>query len=668
MRRLLLLLTCACLGAQVLAAVPGPADRRPTDPDDDLLAGQPGRPARPGGRPLLHAIGLGALVVPGRPVDRLHHEPDGPHEHLEGALRRRVAGADGPVRRSPGRAVWSHDGRHIVYAQDVGGNEVWDLYAVPSDGGATVNVTKTPEVSETNAQFSPDGRLVAFERKPERAPVVNLAVMNWSDRSMRELTHEETKDHLWALAGWSPDGKSLYATRGNIGSTDADVYRVDVASGHAENLTPHQGEVLYAVASVSPDGKTLLVSSNEKGGFENVALLDGASRKLTWVTDTQWQAMPGSFSADNEHFTYMINHDGMADTYVATRANLAGERVDMPQGLTVPDGTPSAFSPDGARLIISHQSAQRPSDFWIYRVADKKAEQLTRSAVASLQPSAIPPAQVVHYASFDGKIISALLWMPYNLQRDGSAPAVLLPHGGPTGQTVDYFNRTAAALASRGYVCLAPNVRGSTGYGIEFQKANYKDLGGGDLQDEVYGVTWLIETGYVDKQKVGITGGSYGGFMTLMAIGKTPDVWAAAVEEFGIINWLTMLEHSNPLLQQYQMSLLGNPQTDRAVYEAASPLKYIRDAKAPLLVLQGENDIRVPKEEAEQVVQVLKQAGKTVEAHYYAQEGHGFAKRENQIDAMRRTIDWFDKYLKQGQGARGKGQGGSSKGQVARGK
>jgi len=181
---------------------------------------------------------------------------------------------------------------------------------------------------------------------------------------------------------------------------------------------------------------------------------------------------------------------------------------------------------------------------------------------------------------------------------------------------------------------------------MDFQRANYQDLGGGDLQDEVYAVKFLESTGYVNSKKIGITGGSYGGFMTLMAIGKTPDVWAAAVELFGIIDWMTMLQHSDPELQQYEKSLLGDPEKNQKVYEATSPIAYIHNVKAPLLVLQGANDPRVPKEEAEQVVDLLKKDGKTVDAHYYPNEGHGFAKRENQIDSIQRTIEWLDKYLK----------------------
>src|SRR5262249_53489087 len=153
----------------------------------------------------------------------------------------------------------------------------------------------------------------------------------------------------------------------------------------------------------------------------------------------------------------------------------------------------------------------------------------------------------------------------------------------------------------------------------------------------------LAATGFVDPKKIGITGGSYGGYMTLMAGGKRPDLWAAAVEGYGIIDWFSMYEHEAPPLRQYEIRLLGDPVADRQIYEAASPLTYIRNAKAPLLVLQGDNDIRVPKEQAEKVVSMLRAQGTVVDAHFYAGEGHGFAKRENQIDSIERLVVWFDR-------------------------
>lgn len=543
-------------------------------------------------------------------------------------------------------AIWSPDGKWIVYNQDFGGSEYYDLFAVSSEGGAPINLTNTPDISESGPLFSHDGKTIAFEYKPKTASVIDIALLDWNSRQVKKLTNEQTKDHLWQLTNWTSDGKYIVASRMNAGFDDGSVYRIEIASGKAEELTPHQGNVLFTASSASPDGKTVLVTSNQKGGYQNAALLDVATKQLKWITDTQWEASSGDFSSDGKLATWTLNADGVTTTYLYDVATGKSDPIKMPTGLTSATGTPNSFSPDGKSLLLSHESSQRPSDFWVYDRASRKAHQLTYSAVAGLNPADLPPAQLVHYKSFDGKMISAFLWVPFNLKRDGTNPAVVLPHGGPTGQTVDYFNSFAAALASRGYTCIAPNVRGSTGYGIDFQKANYRDLGGGDLQDEVYATRFLIDTGYVDARKIGITGGSYGGFMTLMAIGKVPDLWAAGVELFGIINWYTMLQHEDPFLQQYEKTLMGDPEKDRGVYEAASPIKYIRNEKAPLLVLQGTNDIRVPKEEAEQVVEILKKEGRTVDAHYYEGEGHGFSKRENQIDSLRRTVDWFDKYLK----------------------
>jgi len=300
----------------------------------------------------------------------------------------------------------------------------------------------------------------------------------------------------------------------------------------------------------------------------------------------------------------------------------------------------------GRSLAALTRELDDAAGFWTYDIARRSIRQISRSSVASLSASPVPASEVVHYKAKDGRLISALLWVPFNLRRDASNPAVVVPHGGPTSQMQDEWNPIIAALVSRGYVCIAPNVRGSTGYGMEFQRANFQDLGGGDLQDEVSAATFLVETGYVNSKRIGITGGSYGGYMTLMAVSRTPDVWAAGVEEYGIVNWLTMLEHEDPFLQQYEKSLLGDPVKDRAAYDAASPITYLHDTHAPLLILQGDNDPRVPKEEALQVFDLLRQDGKTVEAHFYPNEGHGFAQRDNRIDALSRMVAWFDRYLK----------------------
>jgi dipeptidyl aminopeptidase/acylaminoacyl peptidase len=545
-------------------------------------------------------------------------------------------------------AVWSPDGKWILYQQDAGGNELYDIYAVPSDGGTIVNLTNTPKVREQDPRWSPDGRSIAVAVKAESAAVYDLAIIDWRTHAVRRLTNETAPDRNWSFAAWSPDGRTVYGHRWHVSFTDADVYGIDVASGRTHNLTPHEGRVRNRPTSLSPDGKTLLITSNAKNGAMNVALLDVATGARSWVTDVLWEAESGHFSPDGKSFTYTLNVDGRIDAFVASRATLKASRVAMPAGLNTFEGTPSTFAPRGDRVVVSHQSSTEPADLWIYDLQSRTPRQLTVSAISSLKSTPLPASQLVHYKTFDGKIISALLWMPLNLERRASNPAIVMPHGGPTWQMADYWNTDVAALVSRGYIVIAPNVRGSTGYGIDFQRANYQGLGGGDLQDEVYAAKFLQSTGYVDPKRIGIMGGSYGGFMTLMAVGKTPDVWAAGVSQYGIIDWRAMTKFSDPLLNQYLRSLLGDPVKDSTVYLDASPIKFIHDVRAPLLVLQGDNDIRVPKEEAQQVVAMLKADGKTVDVKYYPNEGHGFQKRENQIDAITRSIEWMDRYLKTG--------------------
>ncbi len=545
-------------------------------------------------------------------------------------------------------AVWSPDGNWIVYQQDHAGNELYDLYAIPSAGGEPVNLTNTPAIREQDPRWSHDGKTIAFAYKPKDGTQYDIALLDWTTRKVHKLTNERQPGYSWSVVAWSKDDKTIYANRINPPFTDSEVFRIEVATGTAENLTPHHGTVRYLASSLSPDDRTLLITSDAKGGYMNVAQVDVATKKLSWATDTKWEAFSGNFSPDGKRYTYVINEDGLTDAYLADCATNQAEKLELAHGLNFFSGNPTEFAPQGDRVIVSHEASNQPGDLWIYNIGNRHPDQLTFSAIASLRAVPLPASQIVHYKTFDGKIITALLWIPFNLKRDGTNPALVVPHGGPTGQRVDYWSPEVQALTSRGYICIAPNPRGSTGYGLDFQKANFQDLGGGDLKDELAGVEFLKGTGYVDPKKIGITGGSYGGFMTLMAIGKAPDVWGAAVEEYGIINWSSMLKSSDPSLNEYLKALLGNPDQNRKVYEADSPITYIRNEKAPLLVLQGDNDPRVPKEEAQQVVDILKKEARTVDVHYYPNEGHGFSKRENQIDSMRRTVDWFDKYLKGG--------------------
>lgn len=635
------------LAPLLMGAANSPVDRKATPPDSIVSA------ANPDAAP----IPVDALFYM-RSVSGPTWSPDGREVAFTTDITGRsnlwkVAAAGGwPMQLTVSNdrqmgASWSPDGKWIVYQQDHGGNEIWQLFAIPADGGTPVLLAGDADTAVSDPAWSPDGSQLLVMVKSKQASVADIGVLDFKTRKLRILHHETTRDRRWVPVAWAPDGKAVYANRINAAFTASEVWRIGL-DGSTRKLAPSKGDALVMATAVSPDGKDLLLSSNAKNGNDNVGLLDVASGKLHWVTDTGWSAKPGGFSPDGRSFTYILNIDGSYQTWLVSRATLQAQELKFPGGMAVPVGSPGAFSPDGKSLLIGFQNAQHPDDLWVYDLATEKPHQLTFSGLAALKPSRIPEAQLVHYRSFDGTMISAYLWMPFNLKRDGSNPAVVLPHGGPTGQTRNTFNALAAALASRGYICISPNVRGSTGYGIAFEKANYKDFGGGDLKDELYATKFLTATGYVDAKRIGIAGGSYGGYMTLIAVSKTPDVWAAGVSQYGILSWLTMLEHSDPLLREYEIGKLGDPVKDRKVYVDASPVSFLANTKAPLLLLQGDNDIRVPREETVQAVKLLKAHGKTVGVHYYPDEGHGFMKRENRIDAMNRTLDWFDKYLKHG--------------------
>ncbi len=620
----------------------GPQDRKPTSPQTVLSATGPAAVALP----------VEALLTTTR-ISGVAHSNSGAKLAFVSTASGRpnlwIMNVDGTgaqqLIKSNDRqsgARFTQDDAALVYSQDRGGNEYYDIYTVAAGGGEPRNLTHTDEVSETVDEFSPDGKLLAIGMKQKTSPVTDLAVMQWPGGTVRQLTHESDPKASWSEDAWSPDGKLLYATR-SLGIDDSDIFRVDVATGKAEKLLEHAGKQLVTIADVSRDGRMLLVTSNAKGGYENVALLNLATKGLRWLTDTQWSAFGVAFTPDSESAVYGLNADGRVSTRFVNLKTMQETERGVPAGMNLPSAAPTPFLPDGS-MLLAHEDSSHPQE--LYRLAkDNTLTQITHNANDTLQHAVLPKSQLVTYKSFDGRLISAFVWVPFNLKRNGTAAAVVMPHGGPTGQTTDAFNGRAELLASRGFVVIAPNVRGSTGYGMEFQNANIKDLGGADLKDEVAGVEFLKATGFVDAKRVGIWGGSYGGYMTLMAVGKTPELWSAAVDEYGILNWLTMLQHEDPRLQEYEKSLLGDPEMDAAVYEASSPLKYIRNEKAPLLVLQGDNDIRVPKEEAEQVVSILKAEGRTVDAVYYPEEGHGFVKREHQRDELTRSVAWLQKYL-----------------------
>src|SRR6267378_5111264 len=543
--------------------------------------------------------------------------------------------------------TWSPDGKWIAYMSDYDGDEQWDIFLVSPKTGQVVNLTNTREIAEESPAWSPDGRYLAYMVKPKTSSVFEIDVYDTVLRDVKHLTIGTAKDRMNVAPIWSKDSKFIVYTQDQSKGTDSNVFVVqvtnEVATAQSTLLTPHDGERTYSANDISPDGKNVLVTSNAGNGYDNVGLLDIVSKKIRWLTQDKWEISGESFSPDGKFLTYNANVDGNTDIYLYDVASGKAHALPLPKGVNFAAGRPSPFTRDNSRLLYYHTGPTAPGDLWVYDLADGKSHQLTHSLVGGVRSEDMVEPQLVHYPSKDGKwTISALVYVPYNLPRKGEHPAIVYVHGGPTAQTMNTFNRFVQYMANQGYIVIAPNYRGSTGYGKEFQQANLFDMGGGDLQDVLGAADWIKQTGYIDPKKLILMGGSYGGYLTMMGVTKAPDIWAAGVP---IVNWFTEIQNEDPVLQQSDLATMGDLEKNKALYEDRSPINFVDKIKAPLYLLAGGNDPRCPKSEAQQVMDAVKKRGGVVEYKVYENEGHGFARVENQIDAYKRVADFLKAHV-----------------------
>jgi dipeptidyl aminopeptidase/acylaminoacyl peptidase len=538
--------------------------------------------------------------------------------------------------------AWSPDGKWIAYQSDFDGDEQWDIFLVSPKSGMAVNLTNTREIAEEDPTWSPDGRYLAYMVKPKTSSVFEIDIYDTLMRKVQHLTSNTPKDQMNTGPVWSKDGKWIAYTQHEAKGTNSNVLVAEVATSQSTLLTPHDGEQLYSVSAFAPDGKSLLITSNATNGYENAGLLDIASKKIRWLTHDKWEINAVDFSSDGKQVSWTANVDGNTDIFIHDLVSGKSTSLPLPKGLNELTGKSSSFSKDGSRVLYYHNGPTAAGDLWTYRAADRKSQQVTHSMLAGVRSEDMVEPFLVHYPSKDGKwTISAFVYMPYNLPRRPESPAIVYIHGGPTAQTVNSFNRFVQFMVNNGYIVIAPNYRGSTGYGKEFQQANLFDMGGGDLQDVLSAAEWIQKTGYVDPKKLIVMGGSYGGYLSMMAVTKAPEVWAAGVPIVPFVNYFTEIENEDPVLREMDLATMGDPVTNKALYEDRSPIFFVDKIKAPLLLLAGGNDPRCPKSEAQQVVDAVKKNGGIAEYKVYENEGHGFARVENQIDAYKRVADFL---------------------------
>jgi len=548
---------------------------------------------------------------------------------------------------------WSPDGKWIAFSSDYGGNEQWDIFLVSPRNGAAVNLTNTPDVSEQDARWSRHSRKLAFGFKPKDAAAYEIQVIDVATRKISSITQGTPAGLDNSEPIWSRDGKQIVYTRGDSGGHSSDVYLADIASGHTVKLTEHAGDKLFQATDWSPDGKSILLTSNAVNGSLNIGLLTIASKQVRWLTRDTWESSNARFAPNGKQVVWETNVDGNTDLVLCDLASQHKQTLSIRKGVNTLAGGGKPFSRDGSRLLFDHNGAESPNDVWVYSPRISKSQRLTDSFVGGLREEDMVQPSLIHYASSDGRMrISAFLYIPFNLQRSGKNPAVVLVHGGPTGQSVNSFNRLTQYLVNQGYIVIAPNFRGSSGFGTDFQYANRYDWGGGDLQDVVAAADWLKKTGYVDPKKLVIMGASYGGYMTMMGLTKTPEVWAAGISIVPFVSLFTEFKNEDPGLREYDRFFMGDPEKNRALWEDRSPVNFVSKIKAPLLLIAGGNDPRDPPTEAIQVAERVKANGGNVEMKIYQDEGHGFSRLENIIDEANRIAEFLKKHVPPPDGAK----------------
>ncbi len=532
----------------------------------------------------------------------------------------------------------SPDGRWLLYTQDRGGNEKPNLFVTPPAGGPARHLTRTEGVGYRDPRWSPDGRTLAFAAEINSPGAYAVFRLDPDRGTIERIAGNETGECRGLR--WNPDGRRLALTR-TRDFVHNGVAVLDLDSGHERTLIPIDETASSAVFGWTRDGDALIVGSDANPqrirGIARLSLGDPAPE---WLALGAWETEPVALSPVEDRLVYVENEGGTDRVFLRRLAGAPSE-IPLPPGILAQ----AEFSPDGTWLALLHNSAVAPNEIWTYELRSGALRRISHSLVGGLVSDDFVEPQLVTYPSFDGTPIAAFVYLPPNISADRSHPAIVYPHGGPTSQYVNSWMPRIQYLVSHGFAVIAPNARGSTGFGRAFQEANTRDLGGGDLRDVVAAAEYLDRSGYVDPRRIAIMGDSYGGYMTLMALTKDPDRWAAGVAMVPFANWFTATAQEDPVLQKYDRAMMGDPVADAALWRDRSPFFFADRIRAPLLVLAGANDIRCPPGEARQIAEAVRGAGGIAELHIYENEGHGWARRENEIDAFRRAAAFLHAHV-----------------------
>jgi dipeptidyl aminopeptidase/acylaminoacyl peptidase len=577
------------------------------------------------------------------------------------------------------------DGTRLAFISNLSGlPQVWTVDTV---GGWPMPATALDDPIYSVA-WSPNGEWLAFVLAPGGGMNRQIYLVHPDGSALRRLT-DGGGENNW-LGPWSHDGSALAIASNRRAGSAMDVYLVDITTGEWRLAAEQNG--IGAITDISQDGRFAIIDRMENRGDNNLVLLDLESQAETILTPHDGTATFGGgvfapdrrmiyLSSDHGHDLatfarivispgdqpgqievlaarddaeldqFAVSQDG---TIAALVWNVAGRSeldfFDLASGeLSVGPKLPPelithlVFSKDGRQLALTATGAAAPYDVWLIDCESRQLSQVTHSPHAGIDLAALVQPTLAHFSALDRLELSGWLYRPHGVSEPGAV--VLSFHGGPEAQERPGFNSTYQALLAQGISVFAPNVRGSTSFGKAFMNLDNGRLRVNAINDIQACVDYLIGAGVADPRRIGIMGGSYGGYMTMAGLATFPELFAAGANLFGVVNFETFFAHTEPWMAAISKSEYGDPETERDMLRDLSPIHKIDRVKAATLVLHGANDTNVPVVEAEQVVDRLKQNGVPVEYILFPDEGHGFVKIANRIRSTAAVVRWFTGYL-----------------------